>query len=415
MKTVIVGGSAFSTPALFAYLASQAAADGLSFTLLGRSRESVLAVERAAKLICEGRDIALTSSTLNADALRRALDGAKLVLLQVRPGGHIARGVDEIFPHKYELCGDEGLGVGGLRAAWRVWPVVRELLNVVAEACPQAMVVTLTAPLSLITRMAHACFSSMDLVGVCELPGAALTRLALRAGVDPEEVDFDYIGINHLGWFHRMESGSRDLVGEYAALPALQDFFPPGDLVQSLSAIPTRYLRLHYFPEAALADQKGQAKSRGAQLQELSERAIAVYKSGTHQQIVAALDMRPAPWYPEVVGPLILAQHTGRPSMPLFLSVRNDGHDRAFLDHDVLEIAHRFKAGKPVRQSIKVQPPDHIRRTLMKFVLFERVAAEAIRQRDLRQLGEALALHPWIKDQNMIPAIVRDISENNVA
>ena len=415
MKTVIVGGSAFSTPALFAYLASQATADGLSFTLIGRSRESVLAVERAAKLICDGRDIALTSSAMTPGAMGKALDGAKLVLLQVRPGGHTARAVDEVFPHKYGLCGDEGLGVGGLRAAWRVWPVVRELLNVVAEACPRAMVVMLTAPLSLITRMAYSCFPSVDLVGVCELPWAALTSLALRAGVNPEEVDFDYIGVNHLGWFHRIESGSRDLVGEYAVQPALQDLFPPPDLVQSLSAIPTRYLRLHYFPQTVLADQKLQEKSRGAQLQELSERAIAVYQRGTYQQIGAALDMRPAPWYADVVGPLILARHTGGPSVPLFLSVRNDGYDPAFLDHDVLEIPHRFKGRKPVRQPIKVQPPAHIRRTLMKFVLFERVAAEAIGKRDLRQLGEALALHPWMKDQNMIPAIIRDITENNVA
>lgn len=415
MKTVIVGGSAFSTPALFAYLVSQPAADGLSFTLVGRSRERVLAVERAAKLICAGRAIALASCAISAPALENALSGVDLVMVQVRPGGHMARAVDEAFPHKYRLCGDEGLGIGGLRAAWRVWPIVRGLLDRVSAACPNALVVMLTAPLSLITRMAHSCFPSMDLVGVCELPWAALHRLARRAGVNPEAVDFDYTGVNHLGWFHRIEAASRDLVGEYSVLPALQDSFPSGDLVQSLSAIPTSYLRLHYDPQKALADQERQERSRGEQLQELGERAMAVYGRGTRQQIIDSLGLRPAPWYADVVGPLILARHTGRSSIPLFLTVRNDGHDPAFLDDDVLEIPHRIEERKLVRQKGKVPPPANIHGTLMKFVQFERVAAEAIRRRDRCQLEEALGLHPWIKDTTMLPAMIADVTENNVA
>jgi alpha-galactosidase/6-phospho-beta-glucosidase family protein len=51
----------------------------------------------------------------------------------------------------------------------------------------------------------------------------------------------------------------------------------------------------------------------------------------------------------------------------------------------------------------------------MKFVQFERVAAEAIRRRDRCQLGEALGLHPWIKDTTMLPAMIADVTENNMA
>jgi 6-phospho-beta-glucosidase len=415
MKTVIVGGSAFSTPALFAYLACQPGSDGLNVTLVGRSQERVLAVERAAKLICEGRPISVTSSTMSAELLVNALNGAGLVLVQVRPGGHIERAMDEVFPRRYQLCGDEGLGIGGLRAAWRVWPTVQQLLNVVTEVCPNALVALLTAPLSLVVRMAHSCFPGMDVVGVCELPWATLKTLAHKAGVNPEEIDFDYVGVNHLGWFYRIKSGSRDLVDEYAARTELRHSFPPALLVRSLSAIPTSYLRLHYFPQETLAENTRQAKSRGEQLHELSERIPAIYQRGTRQQIMASLDLRPAPWYADVVGPLILARYVGRPSIPLFLTVMNSGYNPAFLSDDVLEIPHRYEEKKPVRQPLKVKPPAHIHESLAKFVGFERVAADAIRRRDLHQLGVAMALHPWIKDARMIPAMIRDITENNVA
>ena len=133
MKTVILGGSAFSTPALFEYLACQPGVDGLAVVLVGRSRERLLAVERAAKLICERCAISVASSTMAAEMLVKALNGAGLVLVQVRPGGHTERAVDEVFPLRYQLCGDEGLGIGGLRAAWRVWPTVHQLLDIVTK------------------------------------------------------------------------------------------------------------------------------------------------------------------------------------------------------------------------------------------------------------------------------------------
>lgn len=414
MKTVILGGSAFSTPALFEYLACQPGVDGLAVVLVGRSRERLLAVERAAKLICERCAISVASSTMAAEMLVKALNGAGLVLVQVRPGGHTERAVDEVFPLRYQLCGDEGLGIGGLRAAWRVWPTVHQLLDIVTKVCPNALVVMLTAPLSLIVRMAHSCFPSVDLVGVCELPWATLKRLARNAEVNPEDLDFDYVGVNHLGWFYRIDSSSRNLVDEYAARTELQDF-PPAALVRSLSAIPTSYLRLHYFPSETLAEKRRQAKSRGEQLQELSESIPLIYRSGTRQQIIASLDLRPAPWYADAIGPLIIARHSGRASIPLFLTLRNAGYDPAFLDDDVLEVPHRFQGKKPVRQPIRVQPPAHIHETLTKFVQFERVAAAAIQQRDLHQLKMAMVSHPWIEDTRMIPAMIQDIAENNVA
>jgi len=415
MKIIVLGGSAFSTPALFSYLTAQPGVEDLSVTLVGRSRESALAVERAARLICGGCAIDISFSGMSSAELAVALEGADIVFVQVRPGGHIARAIDEVFPHKYGLCGDEGLGISGLRAAWRVWPTLRPLLSAVVDKCPNALIVMLTAPLSLITRMAHSRFPGIDLVGVCELPWATLKKISARAGVNPETLDFDYIGVNHLGWFYRLEAGSRDLLAEYAVHSNIQAPFPSAELVRSVSAIPTSYLRLHYFPQEVLAQQRSQPISRGAQLQELFSRVIAIYQNGSREEVVASLGLRPAPWYADAIGPLIVAQYTGHSSVPLFLSVRNHGHHPAFLVDDVLEIAHQSQGKTLVRRESKTEPPANVYETLTKFVQFEQAAAEANLHRDRRKLAEAIALHPWIEDSSTIPAMIRDITENNVA
>ncbi len=413
MKIAILGGSAFSTPALFSYLCSQPRIEGLRVTLVGRSRESTWAVTRAARLICSRHEIEISSCGMSSAELGVALEGADMVFVQVRPGGHKARAVDEVFPQKYGLCGDEGLGISGVRAAWRIWPALLPLLRAVADNCPGALTVMLTAPLSVITRMAHSCFPEIHLVGACELPWSTLKRISANVGVDPENLDFDYIGVNHLGWFYRLVADSRDLLAEYAVHSNIQKSFPSSELVRSASAIPTSYLRLHYFTEEVLAEQKRQLISRGAQLQELFSQALNIYKNGTREEIVTSLGLRPAPWYTDAIGPLVIAQSSGNSSIPFFLSVRNNGHHPAFLADEVLEIAHYSQGETLVRRVARAQPPAHVCETLRKFVEFERAAAEANLQRNHRKLSEAIALHPWIKDCSAIPAMMQDITENN--
>ena len=359
MKIIVLGGSAFSTPALFSYLTSQPGVEDLSVRLVGRSRERALAVERAARLICGGRAIDISSSGMSCAELAVALDGADIVFVQVRPGGHMERAIDEVFPHKYGLCGDEGLGISGLRAAWRVWPTLQPLLRAVADKCPGALIVMLTAPLSLITRMAHSCFPRIDLVGVCELPWATLKRISARAGVDPEKLDFDYIGVNHLGWFYRLEAGSRDLLAEYAVHSNIQDAFPSAELVRSLSAIPTSYLRLHYFAQEVLAEQRGQSISRGAQLQELFSRVMNIYQNGKREEVVASLGLRPAPWYVDAIGPLMwLNTPVTRPSRS-FSRCETMGITQRFL----LTTCWKSHISPRERRSSAAKPKRSLRRT----------------------------------------------------
>src|SRR5262249_4005758 len=133
---------------------------------------------------------------------RQCLAGADIVIVQVRVGGYDARRYDETFPLDFDLCGDEGLGAGGLAAAWRTWPVLRDILHEARSICPAAAILLVTSPVSLLVRIAHSAFPEIDIAGICELPFTTLCGIAHREGARWDELEWDYLGINHIGWLY---------------------------------------------------------------------------------------------------------------------------------------------------------------------------------------------------------------------
>jgi alpha-galactosidase/6-phospho-beta-glucosidase family protein len=51
------------------------------------------------------------------------------------------------------FAGDEGLGPGGLSAAWRAWPEIKRLMSEIRQHAPQAFVLLLTSPVGLLARV----------------------------------------------------------------------------------------------------------------------------------------------------------------------------------------------------------------------------------------------------------------------
>ncbi len=95
MNVVILGGSAQSTPALFAYLGGQRRLVPIDVTLAGRTPRHVAAVARASRLCAGDAPIAIHTCTMQTPDLRRALRDADAIVIQIRPGGFAARHLDE--------------------------------------------------------------------------------------------------------------------------------------------------------------------------------------------------------------------------------------------------------------------------------------------------------------------------------
>src|SRR5262249_51677402 len=213
MKIAIIGGSAQGTPALWSYLVNDARLQGIHVVLMGRECGRLQTVARACYLLGRppGNELSAVSFDRNGWS---SLTGADVILIQIRNGGYAARAFDETFPLRYDVCGDEGLGPGGLSAAIRNWKVVGPALENIQRFAPDAMVLMMSSPVGLLVRAAKRTFPQLNIAGICELPWTTLRDACTAAALDPTEVQFDYFGINHLGWLYGLQQGSRPVAAE---------------------------------------------------------------------------------------------------------------------------------------------------------------------------------------------------------
>lgn len=345
MKVAILGATSQSTPALFKALRPELE---LEFVLAARNPERLEWIARA---------IELTSgwlASIDCD-FGSAIIGADVILIQIRYGGLAGREFDEGFPLEFGLCGDEGLGPGGLSSAWRSWPDMDELLTLVERVNPGAEILLLTSPAGLLTRMIAATHPELRVRAICELPWT--TGAGAR----------EYFGINHLGWIYGKDA----------------------------QPVPLKYWRQYFERAVVVAEHQRRTESRAAELQRLTERAMRAYRTGTRAEVNAAIELRHAPWYSEAIAPWLESRLTGEAKVEFFFSVPNAGRHAEFACDDILEVAHVCRGGETTAKPLRESPPRDLIELLRPLAAYERVAADAVLRRDPDAIEYALAVHPW--------------------
>jgi 6-phospho-beta-glucosidase len=388
LKISILGASSFSTPGLFAL---EPPLDGsrFQFAFVGRDLKRLAAVKRASTVLARSRNYEPQIETFSLPDLATALSGADAILIQVRIGGHAARCWDETFPHRYSLCGDEGLGAGGLAAAWRTWPELSRILATVNEIAPGAPIVMMTAPLGILVRCALKAFPQLRVFGICELPYTTLIDACRPPPSTFESVRFDYVGVNHIGWFTSVTADGHAVVTADAPLPL-------------------KYVRLHTNAAEILAEQRAK-QPRGRELERLADSAFPVFDAGDAEAVLTMLRQRSTPWYGQAVGPLLNALAGSDDDRWYFLTTRNDGYLQSLPGEAIVEIPHRRIGEAFLPAKLGARPPAQIEEILAAFVAYEQLAADAVLCRSTAALSKALRAHPWIGGARTSRALVKDI------
>jgi len=127
MTTVaVLGGSSVSTPQFAEALAGWAGRTErrLDLVLVGRSEKKLETTTSACRRVLDQTAGGVAVAVRWSSSVERGLDGARVVLNQVRVGGLQARAFDERFPWELGLPGEETMGPGGFSNATRTLPVV---------------------------------------------------------------------------------------------------------------------------------------------------------------------------------------------------------------------------------------------------------------------------------------------------
>ena len=161
-------------------------------------------------------DQVIQKNNLNAEVIcttdrREALENANYVILMFQVGGVEAFKYDYEIPMKYGIdqCIADSMGPGGVFRCLRTAPVMKDLSRDVAELCPKAYVLNYVNPMGAVCTTASR--AHLNMVGLCHGVQTTLDLIAGYTDVNKDEIDFLCAGINHMGWFLKLEKDGRDL------------------------------------------------------------------------------------------------------------------------------------------------------------------------------------------------------------
>ena len=275
MKIAVVGGGSTYTPELV---------DGFA-----RLRDSGLRVDEMALVDPAAERLAVVGAfaarifdhhghpgrvTWTSD-LDAGLDGADVVIIQLRVGGQAARISDETFPLDCGCVGQETTGAGGFAKALRTVPVV---LDVARRAAPDAWIVDFTNPVGIVTRALLD--AGHRAVGLCNVAIGFQRRFARMLSVEPEQVVLDHVGLNHLTWERAAYVDGVDrlpLLLERHLDELADEVDLPVDVVRTLGCVPSYYLRYFYCHDLVVQEERG-APTRGERVAEIEAQLLAVYR-----------------------------------------------------------------------------------------------------------------------------------------
>jgi 6-phospho-beta-glucosidase len=388
IKLVILGGSALATPLLFEALARSGARAAYQAVLVGRDAERLELVARVAQdLLTRFPDVDIQISASSEAAT--ALEGADYCLNQVRVGGLEGRAFDETFPRQFGLPGEETLGPGGFSSSLRGIPVVLEHCRLIEEVAPRTLVLNLTNPSSVI-QYAMRRYSSVQVIGLCELPVLMMERIAELLGAPRSALQFELAGMNHFTWISAVREAGRDRMPEVLdRVNELPKLGADPELVRAIGAIPSPFLRYYFHPDRVLAETAGRA-IRAQEVMGITAQMLADFRAwrpGAGQP-PKTLTRRGAVWYEKIVAPVLLALAERRDG-EFPLSVENGSALPYLPEGAVVEVLTPIVEGRPGAPRRAHLPVD-VQALLHRNCAYEMLAAEAIAEKDRRKALRAL-------------------------
>lgn len=180
------------------------------FRLMSPTRSKLERVKNFADRVIKDNGLKATVS-ITTDR-REALKEADYVITMLQIGGVDAFQKDYEIPlkHGVDQCIGDTLGPGGVFRALRTIPVMMDITRDMAELCPKAYLLNYVNP------MAPVCWAlgkapGLQFIGLCHGVQTTLDLISRYVDVPKEEIDALVGGINHMGWFLKLEHKGRDL------------------------------------------------------------------------------------------------------------------------------------------------------------------------------------------------------------
>jgi 6-phospho-beta-glucosidase len=404
-KLVVWGGSAMATPELIdALRQGLLPSEALDVVLVGRSADKLKLV---GDLCCRMADAVQSdlqvSYTTDGEA---ALPGADYILSQVRVGGLEGRAFDESFPREIGLPGEETVGPGGFSNALRTIPVALKLAESAEKLAPDALIVNLTNPSSLV-QYALRRHSAMRTLGVCDVPVTLTQMIAGALELPYAELEFDYVGMHHAGWVTGVRHRGQDMMPILLQrAERLANLEVDAQLIRSIGAVPCSYFRYYFHADHMLAKTVGRP-TRAEELMAIQadmREQFAQPDAHEHSEIYSR---RRANWYRLIVVPVLLGLM--RDSRQTFIiNTDNQGTIPWLPPEAIIEVPCVVGACGARPLTVGSVPPD-VQAFLVRNCAYEMLAVQAMVERSYDGALRALMLNPLIHNATQARAVLERV------
>jgi len=344
--------------------------------------------------------------------LEESLEGADFVITQIRVGGMHARWLDESIPLKYGIIGQETTGPGGMFKALRTIPAMLEIAGAVERVAPQAFILNYTNPSGIVTE-AVTRYTDAKILGLCSGIPLIIEEIKKDFGADFPGMHAYCVGLNHLGFIHRIVSGGKDVTQEIIARMAARESRHGKDadalnrFAVEIGAIPIGYLDYYFRRGMLVRKLQAQEKTRAQQIMDLEKAVFAEAAAPGADQKPETLRKRGGGGYSAVTFAAMDAVYndTGE---ELAISVPNQGTVDGIEADEVVEVVCRI--GRKGAAPIRVGPIPLAFRGLVHAVkAYEVLTVEAAMKHDRRLLKQALLNHPLVGDAEVIDPMLDEM------
>lgn len=219
MKIAIVGGGSFLWSfGVVRQLIDDERIDGTRLVLMDIDAEALDLVGKAVEIRNQASGSPLQIERLTE--LEPALEGADFVLVSISTGGLEAMRHDLEIPEKYGILHTVGdtVGPGGWSRAVRNIPVFDHFGRTMRRVCPDAWLINVSNPLTVLTRVAHR-NHGIKCLGMCPGVDGHARMLAKLAGLGADaRIDYVVTGVDHGSWFTHLSANGVDVLERLAEL-----------------------------------------------------------------------------------------------------------------------------------------------------------------------------------------------------
>lgn len=380
-----------------------------------------------------GVSVFLSACTRVEDAVR----DTRFVFASVRVGGIESRGWDESVCRERGLVAQETVGPAGFALGYRNIPPMIDYARRVAAEAPQAYLINFTNPVGMVTQ-AMACETEARVIGICDTPTELFAAVAEVLGLDPLSAEYDYFGLNHLGWLRQVRSAGTDHLARLWENPHLLDgiyrarLFTHEELA-GRRLLPSEYLFYYYHSQAAIDNVLRAGSSRGEALSRSNARFFEtlVQSKNPSELYLNYLGRRQASYFQLESGGATLtnvpeSRWTGYDriavavaealwldeNIRLPVNVPNGDTISGLNPDDVVEVMCRVGAhgAEPVELSA---PPDTVAPLIFRVKRYERETIRASLSRKTDDVVSALTMNPLVPNVEIAETLAQSLRLTN--